>query len=282
MWSGYFSSRPALKGYIRSASSLLQAAWQLAVRVPTPPTDTASTATLEASVSVAQHHDAVTGTSKQHVADDYARQLAAGAHDAYAGAGAALAAAMNHGKPDSATQWVACPAMNVSVCAATAQPGTVGMVVYNPLPRAVTRVVLVPVGSSVVSATNATGGAVTAQVFPADATNDARAAPDLGGGGPSPTPAAWTVAVKVALPAQGFSTVFLGVGEHHAVTAALAAPSTVVTRQTAATTTLSNGLLKLLFDGTGHLTNISSSTASVGVSASLLTYTAYDKVLDIK
>ena len=29
-------------------------------------------------MAVLQHHDAVSGTSKQHVADDYARQLAAG------------------------------------------------------------------------------------------------------------------------------------------------------------------------------------------------------------
>lgn len=29
-------------------------------------------------MAVAQHHDAVSGTSKQHVANDYARQLAAG------------------------------------------------------------------------------------------------------------------------------------------------------------------------------------------------------------
>ena len=30
-------------------------------------------------MGVAQHHDAVSGTSKQHVADDYAKRLAIGA-----------------------------------------------------------------------------------------------------------------------------------------------------------------------------------------------------------
>lgn len=33
---------------------------------------------LEAAVSLAHHHDAITGTAKQAVADDYARRLAAG------------------------------------------------------------------------------------------------------------------------------------------------------------------------------------------------------------
>ena len=35
--------------------------------------------TLCRAVGVAQHHDAVSGTSKQHVADDYAKRLAIGA-----------------------------------------------------------------------------------------------------------------------------------------------------------------------------------------------------------
>ncbi|RMB90070.1 hypothetical protein DUI87_33525 [Hirundo rustica rustica] len=47
-WTGYFSSRPALKGYERLSSGFLQ------------------------------HHDAVAGTERQHVANDYARQLAKG------------------------------------------------------------------------------------------------------------------------------------------------------------------------------------------------------------
>ena len=34
---------------------------------------------LRRAMGVAQHHDAVSGTSKQHVADDYAKRLAVGA-----------------------------------------------------------------------------------------------------------------------------------------------------------------------------------------------------------
>lgn len=34
---------------------------------------------LEEALAIVQHHDGVSGTSKQHVADDYAKRLAAGA-----------------------------------------------------------------------------------------------------------------------------------------------------------------------------------------------------------
>lgn len=39
----------------------------------------ASTAALEESVSLTQHHDAITGTAKQHVVNDYHKQLSKGA-----------------------------------------------------------------------------------------------------------------------------------------------------------------------------------------------------------
>jgi uncharacterized membrane protein YgcG len=119
--SGYFTSRPTSKGYIRQATAYLAAARQLQALVPTPPPATplqqqqharhvaaapfdgsngggsggsnggggggcgggnggnggsnggSSLDALEAAVSLTQHHDAVTGTEKQAVANDYAR-----------------------------------------------------------------------------------------------------------------------------------------------------------------------------------------------------------------
>ena len=68
--AGYFTSRPTSKGWIRSSTSYLNAARQLesltGLRINGPNTDS-----LEAAVSLLQHHDSITGTEKQHVADDY-------------------------------------------------------------------------------------------------------------------------------------------------------------------------------------------------------------------
>jgi alpha-mannosidase len=66
-WTGYLTSRPALKRYVRTSSALLQAARQIDVLAGG---DGSATLGLAKAVSVAQHHDAVAGTSKQHVAYD--------------------------------------------------------------------------------------------------------------------------------------------------------------------------------------------------------------------
>ena len=36
VWSGYFTSRPAVKGYVRSSSNYLQACRQLEIQAPSP------------------------------------------------------------------------------------------------------------------------------------------------------------------------------------------------------------------------------------------------------
>ncbi|KAK6275839.1 hypothetical protein POUND7_005548 [Theobroma cacao] len=76
-WTGYFTSRPALKGYVRTMSSYYLAARQLEFfkgRSKVGP----NTDSLADALAIAQHHDAVSGTSKQHVADDYAKRLSIG------------------------------------------------------------------------------------------------------------------------------------------------------------------------------------------------------------
>ncbi|CAI5465089.1 unnamed protein product [Closterium sp. Yama58-4] len=117
-WSGYFSSRPSFKYMARVCSSLLLATtaaealvgrraleqWDEqegrleAQRVEACETQEeacpgtegwrrrvpglASTAPLEDAVAIAQHHDAITGTAKQHVSNDYSLRLHAGAVEA--------------------------------------------------------------------------------------------------------------------------------------------------------------------------------------------------------
>ncbi|CAK9166160.1 unnamed protein product [Ilex paraguariensis] len=76
-WTGYFTSRPAFKCYVRMLSCYYLAARQLEffkVRGNSRP----NTDTLADALAIAQHHDAVTGTEKQHLANDYAKRLSMG------------------------------------------------------------------------------------------------------------------------------------------------------------------------------------------------------------
>ena len=77
--TGYFTSRAALKGYVRRVNNFLQIVRQLAAlsRLNNG-SDFESINTLERAMGVAQHHDAVSGTERQHVANDYATRLAKG------------------------------------------------------------------------------------------------------------------------------------------------------------------------------------------------------------
>jgi alpha-mannosidase len=96
-WTGYFTSRTAFKRLERVASAFLQGARQLdslpqgngtsAQMGEHAPCDcrgfvpcgcTPPLFELEDALGVAQHHDAVSGTAKQHVADDYSRRVQAG------------------------------------------------------------------------------------------------------------------------------------------------------------------------------------------------------------
>jgi alpha-mannosidase len=146
-WTGYFTSRSGLKRFERVASSFLLAARQIDA-LPEPSStktpvgdewarkamhgndgnsgnhDDSPLFDLEDAVGVVQHHDGVSGTAKQHVADDYSLRLATGMNRAALHVTQKLRrvmlAAVSEQHQTKDTQQLAnlsyCPLLNETVC----------------------------------------------------------------------------------------------------------------------------------------------------------------------
>ena len=207
VWAGFFTSRPALKGFVRESSAIQAGARQLQAAAGgvagTGPTN--GLFALERALGVAQHHDAIAGTSRQDPADDYAARLAAGRAGAWATVGAALAALTGYtGEP-----FAPCELANASVCAPTEAGDAAVAVVHNsagqPAAAAPLRVpVGFPAGVASWAVFDADGAAVAAQLVPPSPRDAALRA--LYGG--SATPVQW-LCFTAALPAAGFAAFFL-------------------------------------------------------------------------
>ncbi|XP_049645255.1 lysosomal alpha-mannosidase [Suncus etruscus] len=164
-WTGYFTSRPALKRYERFSYNFQQMCNQLEALVGEPansgPYGTGRSDTLNEAMAVLQHHDAVSGTSKQHVADDYARQLSAGWKDCEVLIGNALAQLGGSKKNFSF-----CRYLNMSQCPLTMREKQFQVTVYNPLARSVTQMVRLPVSSAAYLVKDPNNKAVPSEVVP--------------------------------------------------------------------------------------------------------------------
>ncbi len=183
-WSGYFTSRPALKRQVRFASNLLQAARQLetianvsksevdtpTVR-PSPPVGDGWTDSLEGTIGVATHHDGMSGTERQDVSDDYEQRIAESQVEVEAGIEKSLNKLMGT-KVDlnhcGCAQMNTC--LNMSMCAFTAgQADGFGVVAWSPLGRTSEQWIRVPVtGDQWVVTDQATGEKVVSQAVEID------------------------------------------------------------------------------------------------------------------
>ncbi|XP_038568639.1 LOW QUALITY PROTEIN: lysosomal alpha-mannosidase [Micropterus salmoides] len=164
-WTGYFTSRPALKRYERISNSNLQTCNQLEV-LGGPvsrkgPFGEGDSQTMKKAMAVAQHHDAVSGTEKQHVANDYARRLANGWQRCQVLVSNSLAALSN-----SPAERIYCDNLNISVCPLTESSKKFSVNVYNPLARPVTWPVRLPVNGTAYVISDAEGKSVDCQVVP--------------------------------------------------------------------------------------------------------------------
>ena len=72
-WTGYYTSRPSSKLFMRQGELWSQIYNQMAVIKNIDLSEDPES--LEKAVAVNQHHDAITGTEKQRVADNYHARL---------------------------------------------------------------------------------------------------------------------------------------------------------------------------------------------------------------
>ncbi|KAM6972243.1 LOW QUALITY PROTEIN: lysosomal alpha-mannosidase [Aplochiton taeniatus] len=164
-WTGYFTSRSALKRYERLSNSHLQTCNQLEVLGGSlsrkGPFGEGDSHTLRKAMAVAQHHDAVSGTSKQHVANDYARRLANGWNHCQVLVSNSLASLSG-----SSAERVFCDSLNISVCPLTEASEQFSVSVYNPLGRPVSWPLRLPVNGTEYAVVDASGKPVDCQVVP--------------------------------------------------------------------------------------------------------------------
>ncbi|KAL0429671.1 UNVERIFIED_CONTAM: putative alpha-mannosidase [Sesamum radiatum] len=244
-WTGYFTSRPAIKGYVRMMSGYYLAARQLEFfkgRSKSGPT----TDSLADALAIAQHHDAVTGTEKQHVANDYAKRLSIGYEE--------------------------CPLLNISYCPASEVDLSLGkklvVLVYNSLGWKRTGVVRIPVINENVTVKDSTGKLITSQLLPiVDALTALRIfyTSAYTGKYPSTSPMYW-LAFTAEVPPLGFSTYEISSGKP-AASASIKPISYVFDGSQTGAIEIGPGNLKLIYSGDdGKLTQYTNSRSLVNIS----------------
>ena len=162
-WTGYFTSRTTLKGYVRRTNNYLQAIRQLTA-ISSLNSDSVQQAlfSLDDAIGIAQHHDAVSGTERQHVAKDYAKRLAIGTEKTRSIINEAYAKILNNQK--LSTQYL-CPLLNISECLPIQNKNNFTVIIYNPLARESESWIRIPVsGPSFIVKDAYTGQTIQSEV----------------------------------------------------------------------------------------------------------------------
>ncbi|XP_071540487.1 lysosomal alpha-mannosidase-like isoform X2 [Panulirus ornatus] len=164
-WTGYFTSRPTLKGYVRQTNNFLQAVKQVASLMGLGQDPRLEK--LKEAMGVLQHHDAVSGTAKQHVTDDYSERLAQGVTESFAMIKETYRKLQQTTLMEATADPVFCPLMNISSCPPSEKSSGFIVTLYNPLARPREYHVRVPVPGGVgYKVTDYQGHVVQAQLVP--------------------------------------------------------------------------------------------------------------------
>jgi alpha-mannosidase len=182
-WSGYFTSRPALKRQVRFASNFLNAARQIeifsgvtaaevdqATVRPSPPVGSSWTDSFEGTIGVATHHDGMSGTERQSVADDYEQRISESHFEVETGVAMALKKMSGYsGELGHCNCNAAGNCLNMSVCAFTTNTDAFTVVAWNPQGQSGSPWLRLPVIGADWAVTDvATGANIPIQTAPLD------------------------------------------------------------------------------------------------------------------
>ncbi|BFF95150.1 lysosomal alpha-mannosidase [Drosophila madeirensis] len=163
-WTGYYTSRPTQKRFERDGNHMLQTAKQLSVFADLKSEQQKEDLDyLRQIMGIMQHHDAITGTEKQAVSNDYDRLLYDGIIGGASNARDALRVLTN--LPEG--EFESCLQLNISECAFTKDSAdNVVVTLFNPLAHISSQYVRVPVKEENYQVTDEKGRVVASEVVP--------------------------------------------------------------------------------------------------------------------
>ena len=273
-WTGYYTSRNALKGYLRSRENVLRTAELLHVLTSQPlgprrsNPDFVPLEALRKASGEATHHDAVSGTAEPRVVKMYDEHLMNGSNLVAPLIEEALSVLGQAGQP--------IPDLSLNASSLhillTDSDATVSIVVFNPTSWPLSQFVAVPCFQTNLIVMSHTGAAVAFDVLPSNVTSPGTCQVAGTCGHPEVvTP--YVLHFAVSIGAIGYETYFVSVNTSAGPTEATYSVSSDVTN-------VSNGLVEVVFDGSTHLlSQVSLLTSSISVEVSQ-NFFEYDESTD--
>ncbi|XP_073018445.1 alpha-mannosidase-like [Primulina eburnea] len=237
-------------------------------------TTSPSTDELGNALGIAQHHDAVSGTAKQHTTDDYAKRLAIGIAEAETVVNSALSCLVSSNMEgqcaESTVKLSQCQLLNISFCPPTEEDIPEGkslvVVVYNSLGWTRTDIVRIPVNDYNLVVKDSMGSIVESQFVEVDnVTSNVRKfyVKAYTGISAAETPKYWLV-FSASVPPLGWNTYFISKASQKGNRRS--GSMSTMALPTTETIEIGPGNLKLSFSAvSGQLKRISNSKTGIDV-----------------